>query len=82
MINIERERYIIIKDDTYMFCGLARQYEFKDISNIGNTAIKTYVSEKTALSSFRQSWWNAEELIESGCIKIIKIKEIITEIGE
>lgn len=79
MIDIVRERYVIIKDNDEIFCGLARSYEFKKISNIGNTAIKTYVTEKIATSSFIKSWWNAEDLIKKGCIKIVKVTESIKE---
>ena len=49
-MHIERTRYIIRrKSDNAIMCGLARCFQFKKESEIGNTAIKTYVSEKKAL---------------------------------
>ena len=46
-MHIERTRHIIrCKSDNAIMCGLARCFQFKKESEIGNTAIKTYVSEK------------------------------------
>lgn len=79
MIDIKRMRYVVILDDTKIFCGLARHYEFKDISDIGDTAIKTYLSERKARASFLSSWWNAGELIDSGRIKFVCVVEQLKE---
>ena len=52
-MKIERIRYVVVtKDESQIFCGLARSFQFKEINNIGDTAIKTYLSEKKAKSSF------------------------------
>lgn len=41
-MRIERERWVIMRNNrTEIFCGLASNYTFKPIDNIGNTAIKT-----------------------------------------
>lgn len=80
MINIERIRYIITtKNEQKIFCGLAKHYQFKPIDDIGDTAIKTYVSEKKAKSSFLSSWYDSkpEDFDENGKYKIIKVKENI-----
>lgn len=54
---IERTRYIIRrKSDDAIMCGLARCFKFKKESEIGNTAIKTYVSENKALSAAWSSY--------------------------
>ena len=54
---IERTRYIIRrKSDNAIMCGLARCFQFKKELEIGNTAIKTYVSEKKALSAAWSSY--------------------------
>ena len=46
-MHIERTRYIIRrKSDNAIMCGLARCFQFKKELEIGNTTIKTYVSEK------------------------------------
>ena len=70
-MRIERERWIIMRNNrTEIFCGLARNYTFKPIDNIGNTAIKTYRSKNTALSSFDSSWYRPDFEVEA-----VKIKE-------
>lgn len=54
---ISRERWVIVRaNGTEIFCGLARNYQFKPIYDIGDTAIKTYLSKKKALSGFESSW--------------------------
>lgn len=77
MIDIVRERYVIIKDNDEIYCGLPRYYDFEKISNIGNTPIKTYVNERIALSSFIISY--GDELVNEGRIKIVKVTESIKE---
>ena len=49
---ITRKRYIIVRNGTHIMCGLARQYYFKPIDDIGDTQIKTYSSEKKAIAGF------------------------------
>jgi hypothetical protein len=58
-INIRRKRYIILrqeKEQLEIFCGLARNYSFRPISDIGDVPVKTYLSEKKALAAFNASW--------------------------
>lgn len=56
-MEIKRKRYIITRNNhTEIFCGLARDYKFKNINDIGDTAIKTYASESKARASFKNSW--------------------------
>ncbi len=74
---IYRKRWVIIKDDSEIFCGLARNYQFKHFVSIGDTAIKTYRSERTARSGFLASWRDAQELIAAGRIKFVNITESI-----
>lgn len=76
-MTISRERWVIIRDDTDIFCGLARNYEFKPIDNIGNTAIKTYLSKNKAEASFCKSWYRGEELLKKGSVKAVKVMETI-----
>lgn len=57
MIDINRTRYVVVDVKTgNIFCGLARHYEFKPPKDIGDTAIKTYLSETKARVSFEMSW--------------------------
>lgn len=68
---IERTRWIIRRKDTgAIMCGLARQFQFKTIEEIGDTAIKTYRSEKQALSAFNSSWSHVDFEIEA--VKVIE----------
>lgn len=78
MKKIRRERWAIIKPKTNkILCGLARNYEFKDIDNLGDTAIKTYRSEQQAVAGFIRSWNHAEEWLESGEVKVVKVLETV-----
>ena len=77
--SISRERYVVMDSYGRIFCGLARTYEFKLINDIGNTAFKTYVSEKKAKSSFINSWYGSkEEDFENGTYKILRVVESLT----
>ena len=83
MKKIQRERFAIIKPETKeIFCGLARSYEFRKMDCLKDIALKTYVSEKKAIASFISSWWRAEELLESGGVKIVKVLETIEFLDE
>lgn len=79
MISIKRKRFVIVKDNKYIFCGLARHYQFKSMDDIGDTAVKTYLSEKKARASFISSWWKAEALIESGSVRFVEVTESIEQ---
>lgn len=79
MVDIIRIRYVVILDDEKIFCGLARHYEFKPINHIGNTVIKTYSSEQKAKLGFSSSWYDAEQLLDSGRIKIVRVTEQLKE---
>ena len=78
-MTITRKRWVIIKDNE-IFCGLARNYQFKSIDNIGDTAIKTYTSKRKAESSFKSSWRHSEELLESGQAEAIEVIENLISI--
>ena len=48
-MKIERKRYVVMrKNRTEIWCGLARQFHFKKIDEIGESAIKTYRTKKTS----------------------------------
>lgn len=81
-IDIKRIRWIVIRDGKEIFCGLAQHYEFKPIENIGNTAIKTYLSENKARASFISSWYDAKKEIENGRIRFAEVIENVKEVGE
>lgn len=57
-MKIQRKRWVIMrKNRTEIFCGLARNYTFKRVDEIGNTAVKTYLSQNKALAAFDNSWY-------------------------
>lgn len=75
-MKIQRKRWVIMRNNrTEIFCGLARNYQFKPVDDIGNTSIKTYRSEKTALSSFNSSWWRPDFEVEA--VEIIETYESV-----
>lgn len=73
VISIRRKRWVIIRDGTDIFCGLARQFHFKPVSELGNAPVKTYLSKAKAISAFKKSWnddfnngrYEAVEIVES-----------------
>lgn len=70
---IERTRYIITRNNRQeVFCGLARNYTFKKIDEIGDTMLKTYATKNKAKSAFETSWWGIDFEYE-----ILPVKEII-----
>lgn len=74
----ERTRWIIRRKDTgEIMCGLARQFHFKLINEIGDTAIKTYRSKKQALSAFDMSWSHVNFEVEA--VKVVEIMELSEE---
>lgn len=75
MINIIRKRWVITRDGTDIFCGLARRYQFKPFDNIGDTAIKTYLSRNKAVASFESSWAK----YDNNRYKAIEVTESIME---
>ena len=73
-MKIERKRYIVMKNNrTEVWCGLSKNLYFKPISDIGETAIKTYRTEKQALASC--SSWNKD-------FEVVPVIETIEIIGE
>ena len=78
---IKRIRYVIVRTkDEAVFCGLARNYQFKTLDKLGDTEIKTYMSEAKAKASFLDSWWKSKrEDFENGTYKVVKVFQILEE---
>ena len=56
-MKFSRERWVVFREsDNKIFCGSARNYEWRDLSEIGNARIATYMSEKKAVSSATASY--------------------------
>ena len=65
-MKIERKRWVIMRNNrSEIFCGLAKHYQFKKVNEIGDTAVKTYLSKNKALASFKNSWWNPDFEVEA-----------------
>lgn len=77
MILINRERWVIIRNNTDIFCGLARNYKFKPIAKSGDAAVKTYLSEKKAIAAFNKSW---DEDYDGVKYKVVKVIESIVKV--
>lgn len=82
---LKRKRYVIMTSDKRkVFCGIARNMHFRDVDNIGDVSVKTYLSEKKAKSSFMQSWSSAynkpEVFDEGGPYVVVPIIETLKEI--
>lgn len=61
--KIQRTRYVVMRNNrTEIWCGLAKNFYFKPIQEIGNTSIKTYASEAKAQSSC-SSWDKDYEVV-------------------
>jgi hypothetical protein len=70
-MTIKRKRFIVMRNNrTEIWGGLAQHYKFRPISDIGEFAIKTYRTEKQALSSC--SSWKRD-------FEVVPIYEIITD---
>lgn len=55
-MNIERRRWAVVrKNRTEILCGISKNYQFKNINNIGNATIKTYQSKEKAIESYTNS---------------------------
>ena len=79
-VNIKRTRYAITRQNKDILCGLARHYFFVSIDKINNdesnSALKTYVTEKKAITSFMQSWGQE---IDGKFYKVIEVTESLTQ---
>lgn len=76
-LYIKRKRYVIVRNNKDIFCGLSRDYKFKPVNELGNTPIKTYLSEKKAWSSFLSSWHPASKEWCKDTFEVVPIDEEI-----
>jgi hypothetical protein len=65
-MNFSRERWVVFREsDNKIFCSSARNYEWRDLEDIGNARVVTYMSEKKALSSASASYGYTKEQIRA-----------------
>ena len=57
-MRIERKRYVIMRNNrTEIWCGLAKNFYFKKVDEIGDTSVKTYLSEAKARNICKCASW-------------------------
>lgn len=78
-IKITRMRWVILRNDRDIFCGLARDYKFKPLDGIGDAAIKTYLSKNKAIAAFNKSW---SEDYDGVKYKVVEVIETIEDCSE
>jgi hypothetical protein len=65
-MNFSRERWVVFRNlDNKIFCGSARNYEWRDLEDIGNARVVTYMSEKKAISSVTASYGYKPEQVKA-----------------
>lgn len=82
-VVIERKRYIIMTSDKeQVFVGIARNMHFRKLDELGDVSVKTYLSEKKAMSSFLQSWSGSKksDFETGGKYIVIPIMETLAEV--
>ena len=63
-MNFNRERWVVFRvSDNKIFCGQARSYEWRDLKDIGNANICTYMSEKKALAAAKASYGYTDDQV-------------------
>ena len=63
-MNFSRERWVVFRtSDNKIFCGQARNYMWRDLAEIGNANICSYMSEKKALAAVRASYGYGEDQV-------------------
>lgn len=56
-MNFCRERWVLFrKSDNKILCGSPRKYVWRDVIDIGNARIATYMSEQKAISAASLSY--------------------------
>ena len=81
-MKIQRERWVLIRNNKHIFCGRAKAYEFREIEDLRDIAVTTYLSENKAIASFCRSWRRGEELIARGEVKAVKVIETFETVKE
>ena len=69
-MNFARERWVVFRnEDDKIFCGFSRNYTWRALTDIGNTTICTYMSEKKALAAVKASYGYTEDLVRAERVK-------------
>ena len=52
--SIFRTRYVIIRDEKEIFCGVEKSFKFRPFDSVKKSSLKTYESETRALAALRK----------------------------
>lgn len=73
-MKIQRKRFVVMrKNRTEIWCGLSKSFCFKSVDEVGETAIKTYRTEKQAKSGC--SSWDRD-------FEVVPVIETIEMVGD
>lgn len=73
-MRFSRERWIVFREaDNKIFCGSARNYEWRSLKDIGNARIATYMSEKKAISSVTASYGYTEDQVRAEKVNVMYV---------
>lgn len=76
-MRIERKRYVVMRNNrTEVWCGLAKNFSFRPVSEIKDVSVKTYRSEAQARSEC-SSWDRNFEVVP--VIEIITTEEALKD---
>ena len=73
--KVVRKRWVILKNESEIFCGLSRKYFFCPLDNLGNACIKTYMSRYQAINSFNKC--SIDGLYDGVVYKVHEVLETI-----
>lgn len=72
-MKIQRKRYAVMRNNrTEILSGLARNYTFKKVEEIGDAAIKTYRSKAQAYSSCSNNEFEIEVVPVMETIEVLE----------
>ena len=60
-MTITRERWVLRKQDGKILVGQQRNYQWRDLKDVKDARIATYMSEKKAMRAAESHGWHIEE---------------------
>ena len=77
-MHLVRERWVVFREsDNKIFCGSARNYEWRELKDIGNARIVTYMSEKKAVSSVTASYGYTKDQVRAEKINVMYVSCLV-----
>lgn len=78
--SVVRTRYVIVRDEKEIFCGIMRSYKFVPFDKVKNTSLKTYESQTRAWASFKRYYSGYTEE-EQQRYRVVPVVESIIATG-